>query len=58
MSSKFFRILRLRKLKKQYEKYYASLTPEDKEEEIRLMEEFQFSDREVELLLRNKESTG
>jgi hypothetical protein len=57
MISIFSRVLKRRKLKREYEMYYASLTSEDKEDEIRLFEEFQFSDREVELFLKNKEST-
>ena len=57
MFSKFSRLMKKRTLKKQYEKYYASLTLKAKEDEIRLLEEFQFSDREVELLLRSEESS-
>jgi len=56
MTAKFFLILRKRKLRKQYEKYYAALTSKDKEDELQLIEDFKFSDHEIELLLRNEES--
>jgi hypothetical protein len=57
MKTKYLRQMKKIKLRKQYEKYYAALTSEDKEDEIRLVEDFKFSDREVELHLRSEESS-
>jgi len=42
-------------LEKRYEEYYTTMTERDKEEEMELMRDFAFSDRELELFLKSEE---
>jgi|GEM_PF-6580391 len=42
-------------LGKRYEEYYGAMTVRDREEEMELMEDFAFSDRELELFLKAEE---
>lgn len=42
-------------LGKRYEEYYSTMTVHEKEEEMELMEDFAFSDRELELFLKAEE---
>lgn len=42
-------------LEKRYKEYYSTMTVRDKEEEMELMRDFAFSDRELELFLRAEE---
>ena len=43
------------KLEKRYEEYYSTMTVRDREEEMELMKDFAFSDRERELFLKAEE---
>ena len=43
-------------LEKQYEEYYSTMTVRDREEEMELMKDFAFSDRELDLFLKAEEA--
>lgn len=53
---KYLRELKKRDLEKRYEEYYGTMTVRDKEEEMKLMRDFAFSDRELELFLQAEEA--
>ena len=56
MIPKLLKYLKKKKMGKRYKTYYSALTPKDKSDEIELLEDFKFSDHELELLLKSKES--
>lgn len=52
---KYLHQLKKRELKNRYQEYYDTKTVRDREEEVELMEDFAFSDRELELFLKAEE---
>lgn len=53
---KYLHELKKRELENRYQEYYGTMTVRDKEEEMELMKNFAFSDRELELFLKAEEA--